>query len=176
MRVYIRQEESNDFVQVEKVVEAAFKAVAISDKTEHLLVARLRKSVAFVPELSLVAEWEKEIVGHILLTKIKIKNKDQNTVSLALAPVSVLPDFQNKGIGGQLIRRAHEIAKDLGFNSIVLLGHEDYYPRFGYERASKYGIQLPFEAPEENCMVLDLAKDTVKDISGMVEYPKAFFE
>ncbi len=173
--IQIRQENPSDHLEVFKVVEAAFKNLAISDQTEQFLVERLRKSESFIPELSLVAEKEGEIVGHILLTKIKIVNPKESFDSLALAPVSVKPSFQNQGIGGQLIRASHQVAKELGYQSIVLLGHENYYPRFGYEWTSKYGIELPFDAPEQNCMVVELVKDGLKGVSGMVEYDKAFF-
>ncbi|MEZ4885384.1 MAG: N-acetyltransferase [Chitinophagales bacterium] len=176
MNILIRQENPADYQAVFEVVEAAFRNEVISDQTEQFLVERLRKSDAFVPELSIVAELDGEIVGHILLTKIKITNEVESFDSLALAPVSVVPNFQNKGIGGQLIREAHQRAKNLGFKSIVLLGHENYYPRFGYEWISKYGIELPFNAPQQNCMVMELVEDGLKGVNGMVVYDKAFFE
>ncbi|MFK7906427.1 MAG: GNAT family N-acetyltransferase [Chitinophagales bacterium] len=176
MDVHIRQENPADYPQVFEVVEAAFRGEAMSDKTEQFLVERLRKSTSFIEGLSIVGECEGEVVGHILLTKIQIKNEQESFESLALAPVSVKPDFQGKGIGGKLIRHAHECAKDLGFKSIVLLGHESYYPRFGYELTSQYNIELPFEAPEANCMVIELVENGLKGVSGVVEYDKAFFE
>ena len=175
MNIKVRQEQPQDYPIVEKVVEAAFADEKMSDQSEHLLVARLRKSKAFVPELSLVAETNGQIVGHILLTKIQIKNDTRTYPSLALAPVSVLPEFQRKGIGSKLILKAHEAAQAVGFQSIILLGHADYYPRFGYERTSRYGIRLPFPAPEENCMVLGLQPEGLEGVSGEVIYPKAFF-
>ena len=142
----------------------------------HFLVEKLRKSEAFVPELSLVAEIENNIVGHILLTKIKIKTSDDEITSLALAPVSVLPEFQGKGIGGKLIKEAHQRAKDLGYQSIILLGHENYYPRFGYKLAEEFGISLPFDVPKENCMAIELEPNALKNIRGEVVYPKEFYE
>ena len=172
----IRQENSSDFAAVFKLIEQAFENEEFSDHQEQFLVQRLRKSEAFIPELSLVAEIDEKIVGHILLTKLKIKNKTDSFDSLALAPVSVLPQFQRKGIGGKLILEAHDIARKLNYNSIVLLGHEKYYPRFGYEQADKYGIELPFEVPKENCMVIELTENGLLGVHGMVEYPKAFYE
>lgn len=146
-----------------------------SDHTEQFLVARLRKSPDFVPELSIVAEIEGKIVGYILLSKIKIENGDSEFPSLALAPVAVLKDFQNKGIGLALIQYAHEKAKELGFDSIILLGHENYYPKFGYKKASLFHIKLPFEVPDENCMAIELQENALKNVSGIVVYPKEFF-
>lgn len=176
MEIVLRQEVPDDYQNVEKLVEAAFKNEPYSDKREHLLVQRLRQSNAFVPELSIVAEVENEIAGHILLTRIFIKNEVDSFESLALAPVSVEPSWQGKGIGGKLIREAHTVAKELGFKSVVLLGHEDYYPRFGYELTSKYNVRLPFEVPEENCMIISLIEGGLDGVSGVVEYAKEFFE
>lgn len=176
MNLTIRQEEQADQSRVNEVVEAAFKTATFSDQTEHLLVQRLRQSTAFVPQLSLVAELEKNIVGHVLLTKIVIKEAQKSFPSLALAPVSVHPDFQRKGIGGQLIIAAHQVAKTLGFTSVVLLGYENYYPRFGYQKASDFKIALPFPAPDENCMAIELVEGALSEISGVVEYSKAFYE
>ncbi|MAD96085.1 MAG: GNAT family N-acetyltransferase [Flavobacteriaceae bacterium] len=172
----IRQETKRDHREVFNVIEKAFKEAEFTDHTEHFLVERLRKSDAFIPGLSLVAEDKGRIVGHILLTKIKIKNRSTEFDSLALAPVSVLPEFQGKGIGGKLILESHKRAKELGHKSIVLLGHENYYPRFGYKQADMYGIELPFEVPKENCMVIELVENGLKGVHGMVEYPKEFYE
>jgi predicted N-acetyltransferase YhbS len=135
-------------------------------------VNRLRKSPAFIPELSLVAENNGNILGHILFTKIKIGG----CPSLTLAPVAVLPAYQKQGIGGKLIEEGHRIARELGYGSIILVGHPDYYPRFGYTPASKWNIQAPFEVPDEAFMVLELREDGLKGISGMIEFAPEFFE
>ncbi len=176
MELTLRQETAADHKAVHQLIEAAFRDEAYSDQQEHFLVARLRKSAAFVPELSIVAESNGKIVGHILLTKIKIKNETASFDSLALAPVSVHPNYQHQSIGGQLIREAHQRAKELGFKSIVLLGHAQYYPRFGYQQASQYGISLPFPAPDENVMVIELVEGALQGVSGEVVYDGAFFE
>lgn len=172
----IRQENKNDYKKVFNLIEKAFRKEEFTDHKEQFLVERLRKSDAFIPELSLVAEIDKEIVGHILLTKIKIRAKTNEFNSLALAPVSVLPEFQGRGIGGKLIVEAHKIAKVLGHKSIILLGHEKYYPKFGYKQADKFGIELPFDVPKENCMAIELIETGLSGVSGMVEYPNEFNE
>ncbi len=172
----IRQEQQQDYEAVEALVEAAFANEAYSDQREHLLVARLRQTEAFIPELSLVAEVNGEIVGHILLTKIEICDEDKRTPALALAPVSVHPNWQGKGIGGALIRAAHERAHALGHPIIILLGHADYYPRFGYQPTASFGISLPFEAPAENCMLVELEEGALEGVTGVVAYPPAFME
>lgn len=176
MNVIIRQETESDYQAVFDLIEESFRTEVYSDHKEQFLVERLRKSAAFVPALSLVAAVEKKIVGYILLTKIKIKNSKQFFASLALAPVAVLPQYQKKGIGSQLIGAAHKKAKAIGFKSIVLLGHQDYYPKFGYEQADKFEIVLPFEVPKENCFAIELENGSLDGVSGTVEYPKEFYE
>jgi len=176
LNVLIRKENLKDFKAVFNLIKEVFKTENKSDHKEQFLVERLRNSSTFIPELSLVAEIDGTIVGHILLAKLKIARNKQEFDSLVLAPVSVLPKFQGKGIGGQLIKQAHIVAKELGYHSVVLLGHEQYYPKFGYQQASLFGIELPFDAPKENCMVIELTKDGLKGISGKVTYPKEFYE
>ncbi|MEM7369442.1 MAG: N-acetyltransferase [Bacteroidota bacterium] len=172
----IRQERPEDYQAVSQVIEAAFRTLEISDHTEHLMVDRLRHSPAFIPELSLVATSAHEIVGHILLSNIHLQDGADSYTSLALAPVSVLPSWHGKGIGSHLILEAHRIARKMGFTSVILLGHPEYYPRFGYRPASSFGISLPFEVPDENCMALELLEGALTDVKGMVIYPKEFFE
>lgn len=174
--MHIRQEKLSDHKAIFALIEKAFANMTISDHQEHHLVNRLRKSDAYIPELSLVAEVDDKIVGHILLTKLKIKNGDKEYDSLALAPVSVLPEYQGQGIGSQLIRQSHSIATELGHQSIVLIGHEAYYPRFGYLPAHSYDIQFPFDVPKENAMAKELITDSLREVKGMVTYPKEFFE
>ena len=176
MEIKLRQETEQDHKSVFNVIQQAFENEEYSDHKEQFLVERLRKSNAFIPELSIVAEVDNKIVGHILLTKLEIENDINTYESLALAPVSVLPEFQGKGVGSKLILHSHEVAKELGYKSIMLLGHEKYYPRFGYELTNKYGIEMPFDVPAENCMVAVLAKNGLSGVRGKVIYPDAFFE
>lgn len=172
MSIVIREENNKDFNEVYEVIKLAFMNAEHTDHNEHNLVNKLRDSEAFVKDLSLVAEDNDKIVGHIMLTKINIGNNE----SLALAPLSVLPNYQKSGIGSKLIIESHKRAKELGYNSVVVLGHSDYYPRFGYEPASKWGIKAPFEVQDENFMAIELVKDGLKDVSGTVNYAKEFFE
>jgi predicted N-acetyltransferase YhbS len=174
MNLKIRQEQVADYEFTENVVKLAFANAEHSDKKEHELVSRIRKSSSFIPELSLVATNKDNgsILGHILLSRIKISN----TESLALAPVSVLPEYQNKGVGGLLITAALNAAKELGYNSVVVLGHPEYYPKFGFKKASRWGIKAPFEVPDEAFMAIELRDRALSGISGVVEYPSVFFE
>ncbi|MDQ1914844.1 N-acetyltransferase [Paenibacillus sp. GD4] len=177
MNFFIRQEMPDDYEQTEIVVESAFAAAQHSDGNEHKLVSRLRKSDSFIPELSLVAVHKEtgQVAGHILLSKISINVGNQAVESLALAPLSVLPAYQNKGVGKQLIQEALAEAKRLGYHSVVVLGHSAYYPRFGFKKASIWGIKAPFEVPDEVFMAIELHEAALAQVSGVVEYPSVFF-
>lgn len=177
MDILIRKELTEEYNTTEKVVKKAFSNETFSDKKEHLLVNRIRKSDAFIPELSLLAiDQDNELVGHILLSKITIVNDDKTVDSLALAPVSVIPEHQKKGIGSQLIHAALKKAKEIGYHSVIVLGHKDYYPKFGFKQARLWNIQAPFDVPDEVFMALELTENYLKNVQGVVHYSNAFSE
>ena len=95
---------------------------------------------------------------------------------MSLAPLAVRPDFQRQGIGAALIEEAHKRAAELNYETVLVLGHKDYYPQFGYRRAEDFGIIFPFEVPQEFCMVKELTPGVASLAAGQVKYPKAFFE
>lgn len=175
MDIKIRQEQTNDYSKTEEVVKEAFLDEPFSDGKEHKLVSGLRQCEAFVPELSLVAI-DKDIVGHVLLSKIEIVNEKESVQSLALAPVSVTKAYQRKGVGKKLITESLKRAQELGYESVIVLGHEKYYPNFGFKRASLWGIKAPFDVPDEVFMAMELKEGILKDVNGVVRYSKAFFE
>ena len=177
MDILIRKELTEEYNTTEKVVKKAFSNEEYSDKKEHLLVNRIRKSNAFIPEFSLLAiDQDNEIVGHILLSKIRIVNDDKTVDSLALAPVSVIPEHQKKGIGSQLIHAALKKAKEIGYHSVIVLGHKDYYPKFGFKQARLWNIQAPFDVPDEVFMALELTENSLENVQGVVHYSNAFSE
>lgn len=165
----IRKVMENDFADVYNVVKEAFSSAEHTDGNEHNLVNALRAGDAYIPELSLLAEVDGKIIGHIMFSKIKIGN----SIEVALAPLSVLPEYQNRGVGTKLVKAAHDIARQLGYHYSVVLGSEEYYPRFGYIPASKVGIKAPFEVSEENYMVFELNSLDNK-IEGTVQYSPEF--
>jgi predicted N-acetyltransferase YhbS len=169
----IRQEIESDYSITENVIKEAFKDAEHSDNDEHFLVHRLRQSNEFIPQLSIVAEIDNRIVGHILFSKILIIG-DNEFESIALAPVSVLPEYQKRGIGSKLIQEGLLKTKMLGFDSVIVLGHKDYYPKFGFEKASKWSIQCPFDVPDDAFMAIELIKDSLIGKSGIVKYSKEF--
>lgn len=166
----VRQEKPADLTQIREVHQSAFGRDA-----ESRLVDLLRQSPQYIPELSLVAESAGRVIGHILFSKIKIVDKNgHSSDSLALAPVAVEPGFQRQGAGGRLIRAGLEKARQLGYRSAVVLGHSEYYPRFGFSRADRWGIKTAYPVPPENFMALELASGGLAGVSGMVVYPEEF--
>ena len=165
----IRKENENDYAEVYSVIKMAFMTAEHSDGNEQDLVVNLRKSKNFIPELSLVAIQDNKIVGYILFTKIRIGEYEE----LALAPLGILPKYQNQGIGKKLIEEGHQIAKKLGYHYSIVLGSQNYYSKVGYVPASQYGIKAPFEVPNENYMAIKLNETDTK-ITGTVEYAKEF--
>lgn len=165
----IRTETPTDYAAVQRLVQQAFLNAAHSDGSEHLLVERLRHSDAFVPRLSLVAERQGEIVGHILFTKIRIGEAE----ALALAPLAVSLAHQKQGIGKALIEQGHQRARELGFHYCVVLGDPNYYGRFGYQPAANWQIRAPFDVPSEYFMAIALQPSAPK-IAGVVQYAKEF--
>ncbi len=167
--MYIREETVKDFDSIHRMIQESFATAEHADGDEQELVVRLRGSQAYVPKLALVAEMEGEIVGHVLFTEIKIGGSTQ----LALAPLAVRNINQKQGIGGALILAGHKIAKDMGYNYCVVLGSDQYYPKFGYKPAAQFGISAPFPVPEQHFMAIDLQGNSPK-IEGVVEYAKEF--
>ena len=165
----IRQENRKDYGEVYNVIKQAFLSAEHSDGTEQDLVVALRKGVSFIPDLSLVSVENNKIIGHILFTKITIGSN----VELALAPLSVLPDYQKRGIGSALITEGHRIAKTLGYDYSVVLGNPRVYGKAGYIPASTYGIKPPFAVRDENFMAIKLNRDA-KTLEGVVKYDNAF--
>jgi len=167
----IRPERSEDRAAVFTVNQLAF-----GQENEARLVDALRQSSAFIPELSLVALEGSQVVGHILFTRITVRGERQVHDALALAPMAVLPSFQKRGIGTALVGRGLEEARSLGHGVVIVVGHPDYYPRFGFVPAQPLGTLPPFEVPSEAFMVLELQPRTLLGIRGVVEYPPEFNE
>lgn len=124
----IRPEQPGDYAAIAEVNALAFGGAA-----EPALVALLRQSESFMPELSLVIEEKEQVVGHVLFTPTRIRLNNDMVRAVLLAPIAIHPDHQKKGYGGALIENGHQIAKMMGYKLSFLIGHSSYYPRFGYQ-------------------------------------------
>ncbi len=165
----IRAEQPADRSAVFRVNVEAFGGEA-----EARLVDALRGSSAFLPELSLVAVRDDEVVGHILFSRISIRSPAARTRALALAPMAVRPSCQRLGIGSALARRGLAEAGRLGHTAVIVVGHPDYYPRFGFKDAAASGIRVPFPVEPGALMALELTPGALEGVTGEVEYPPEF--
>ena len=144
----IREEAPGDLLQIRHVNQLAFERTAEAD-----LIDRLRQTCPNFD--SYVAVADRQIVGHILFTPAWLETPNGQVQGMGLAPLSVLPAYQKHGIGGKLIQAGLGQMQKLGWPFIIVLGHPSYYPRFGFETASKYGIRCEYDAvPEEAFMII----------------------
>ena len=168
--IEIRAETPSDHDAVFTLLCSAF-----GRENEAILVQKLRAAPDFDPDLSLVADYDGVIAGHILFSPIAIETKDGSSPALALAPLAVVPDLQRQGIGDQLVRHGLERCRNRGHGVVVVLGDPAYYTRFGFSPAGARHIKSPFPAPEEAFMVLELVPGALSGIAGMVRYPAPFY-
>jgi putative acetyltransferase len=165
----VRSETPGDRIPVRRVNELAFGRTAEAD-----LVDRLRERC---PEaLSLVAEAGGEVVGHVLFTPVTVGHGLERTGGMGLAPVAVLTALHKRGIGSSLIRSGIERLKAGGCPYVVVLGHPEYYPRFGFVPASRYGMRCGWDVPDETFMLLLLDEAVEERLKGMVSYRPEFEE
>jgi putative acetyltransferase len=162
----IRAEEQSDWAAVHAVNVSAFET-----PTEANLVDALRDQAQ--PLISLIAEKNGEIVGHIMFSPISLSGHPGLRI-MGLAPMAVAPEHQRKGIGSALVRAGLDQCKQLGFGAVVVLGHPAYYPRFGFTSSARFGIGCEYEVPEEVFMVAELQAGFLNGASGKVKYHTAF--
>ncbi len=155
-----------DRLSIREVLLAAFPTNLEADLVEALRT----DTEAWLPELSVMAMSDDEtVVGYSLLTRCHVGGEP----ALALGPCAVSPEHQSSGAGTAAIRAGLDAARELGENLVVVLGHADYYPRFGFHRASLSGISATFEVPDENLMVLALDQAAAVP-TGSIRYAPAF--
>jgi len=162
----IRTEKENDRTAVFAVNVSAFET-----PSEAALVEVLREQAR--PVVSLVAEDNGNIVGHIMFTPVFLSGYPDLNV-MGLAPLAVAPEHQGKGAGSALVRAGLEQCRQLGFVAVVVLGHPDYYPRFGFSPSSRFGIDSDYDVPEEVFMALELEPEALMGKNGRVKYHAAF--
>lgn len=162
----IRAETEADRAAVRAVNEAAFETPAEADLVEALH----GKDMSLV---SLVAEVDGKVVGHILFSPVSLTEHAHLNV-MGLAPMAVAPDYQRKGIGSALVRQGLTRCKDLGCCAVVVVGHPEYYPRFGFGPADRYALRCEYDVPADVFMVAELEVGALSGASGLVRYDDAF--
>jgi len=164
-RLFIRDELAGDRVQIRIVNEAAFGRADEAD-----LIDNLRAEGAIL--LSLVAELDGQIVGHILFSRMSIETEGGSVAAVSLAPMAVLPGHQRQHIGTQLVRHGLDRLRDRGERIVIVLGHEHYYPRFGFSCEMARDLKSPF--PPEAFMAMELVEGALDGVRGSVRYAAAF--
>ena len=161
----IRPERPFDFEAIDDVVRGAFEG-----ETEVRLVHRIRGGEGYVPKLSLVADDDGEIVGHIMLSYVELAGRKV----LQLSPLAVKPGRQNEGIGDALSRDALQRADEELEPLVLVLGHPNYYPRFGFEPARSLGIEPPDDAITDGPWMVKRLSNYEPALTGRVDFGPAF--
>jgi putative acetyltransferase len=165
--ITIRHEKPEDTPLIYSVIEQTFKRTA-----EAVLTDKLRHACA--EHLSLVAEDNGTIAGHIMFTPVLIKN-GKEIQGMGLAPMAVLPARQRRGIGTLLIKSGLQILQENGCPFVIVLGHPDYYPRFGFQPASRFNIKSQWEGvPDEAFMILVMDEEAMRNVSGIALFRDEF--
>ena len=164
----IRPETAADIFAIHALNEAAFPTNA-----EAGLVDRLR--VLAEPYIARVAVSDGEIVGHIVFSPAPI-DSDSSIRLMGLAPMAVAPAYQRKGIGSDLVEAGACACRDVGVAALVVLGHPEFYPRFGFQPASKFGIGCEYHVPDEVFMAMELIAGSLDGRSGTIRYHPTFSE
>ena len=167
--ITIRAEQAGDVDAVRRVNELAF-----GRPEEAALVDALRRAAD--PHISLVAADGGRVVGHVFFSPVSIEPGDSSVAAMGLAPMAVLPEYQRRGVGSLLVREGLEECRRAGCVAVVVLGHPEYYPRFGFVPASRFGLRSEYPAPDEAFMALELAPGALAGRRGLVKYRPEFGE
>jgi putative acetyltransferase len=165
MTIRVRAEQAGDEAAIRQVNDAAF-----GQPNESRIIDALRAAGRIV--VSLVAIDQAQVVGHILFTPVAIESSPVR--ALGLGPMAVAPAFQRHGIGSTLVTEGLRECERLGYGAVVVIGHPEFYPRFGFRRASRYGLRPEFDVDEEAFMVTELSAGALDGVTGLVKYAPEF--
>jgi putative acetyltransferase len=163
----IREEQQGDIAAIREINDQAF-----GQTQEGEIIDQLRGCCEEL--VSLVATEGEKIVGHILFSPAIIEGDGEEVRGMGLAPMAVLPEYQRQGVGSMLVQKGIEKIREMGYPFIIVLGHAEYYPRFGFEQASIYGIKSQWDVPDEAFMVMILDSGIMSGVSGTGRYREEF--
>ena len=165
--IRVRHERLGDSAAIARVNDAAF-----GQRDESRIVDAIRQ--AGHPSISLVAVDEDQVVGHILFTPVEMPSSGPGLTVFALGPMAVLPDWQRRGIGSKLVETGLRECSEVGCHVVVVIGHPEFYPRFGFRPARAFGLQSEFAVPDDVFMVAELMPGSLAGRGGLVRYLAEF--
>jgi predicted N-acetyltransferase YhbS len=174
MEIELRNENENDYRIVEELTREAFWNIHVPGADEHLLLHNLRNAKEFIKALDFVAVSEQKIVGNIVYAESKIINSEKEDIVLTFGPVSVLPEYQSKGIGTKLIQHTVLLSREMGYKAIVIYGDLNYYKRFGFKASKEYNITNKEGKYPAALLVLELFPHALKGIEGIFDEGKIY--
>jgi predicted N-acetyltransferase YhbS len=174
MEIKLRLEEEKEYRLVEELTREAFWNVFFPGCCEHLVIHNLRKADEFIKELDFVAIHNNKIVGNIVYVEAKIKDDDKEYTVLTFGPLSVLPEYQNKGIGGKLINHTIKLSKEMEYKAIIIYGDPEYYKRFGFKKSKEYNITNKDNKYPAALLVLELYPNALNGINGIFDEGKIY--
>lgn len=165
----IRPSLETDYSGIYSLIKTAFETAKVKDGDEQDFATNLRNSSGYIPELDFVAEKDCMLIGHIMFTKRYVaKANGLQEEMLLVAPLSVLLEYRNKGVGSALMKEGLKRAKELGYKAAFLAGDPGYYSRFGYKQSAAYGIVNANGIPHEFVMVYLIKPDALDSVEGTI--------
>jgi predicted N-acetyltransferase YhbS len=177
MDITLRPEQPEDYRESENLTREAFWNLFKPGCDEHYLLHVMRTHPSFIPELDFVAEKDGGIIGNIVYAKGSVTGLDGASHEvITFGPVSVLPEFQKSGVGARLILHTLALARKLGYNAVIILGHPDYYPKFGFKRAREFGLTTETGETFDPFMALELMTGSLSMIGGGVFHESGVYK
>lgn len=166
--IIIRETAEKDYSTIYDLIETAFKTAEHRDGTEQDFAVKLRESENYIPALDLTAVKEGQLIGHIMFTSTYVTLPDGSRYStLMVAPLSVLLEYRNAGVGKALMKEGLCIAEKMGYKTAFLVGDPNYYERFGYRQTDRYDIRHK-SIPAEYVLVKEITPEALNGISGVI--------
>lgn len=164
----IRPEQEKDLPEIYRLIQTAFATAQVSDGDEQDFAVTLRHSPGYIPELALVAEQDGRFIGHIMLTKVYVDQASGRYEALLLAPVSVLLEYRNQGVGSALINESMRRAAAMGYQAVFLAGDPGYYTRFGFLPSVDFGIKNANGFEDKYILAKELVPKALDGIEGSI--------
>lgn len=169
MEIEIRLEEEKEYRLVEELTREAFWNVNFPGCAEHLLIHTLRNTKEFIKELDFVAVCNNTLAGNIVYATTKVKDNNKEHRVLTFGPLSVLPVYQNKGVGSKLVAHTVILAQKMGYKAVIIYGDPEYYKRFGFKESKEYKITNKEKKYPAALLVLELYAGALNGIKGVFE-------